>query len=234
MTQLPTRVELDRLCGVHNWRIFGVSALIYDADYAYLEIAKPKFWRTAPDGRTVLALGSIGGHLEPNESLLACLKREAIEELDIPIQVNGCPSTQLLVENRLQPRAYTDGDQPLPWFISVRPNQRPDAAGDVGHLAIVTYLAQALGQPSPQDLFGLVAIPHGRLSDALPSEPILFDQFVQATGAKVQVKDDLPAGAWVQTILTAESIRQLLASSSEGFSFCAKFRRKGGENVSGR
>jgi 8-oxo-dGTP pyrophosphatase MutT (NUDIX family) len=211
--RLPTEPQLDRLCGAQNWRVFGVAALVYDADWVYFEIAKPRFWQSTPHGRIVVTLGSIGGHLEPGEDLLTCLQREAVEELNVAVQVQGCADTCLIFEHQLQPNTYSDGDRPLPWFISVRRNQLPAADDDVDYLAIVAYVAQALGRPAAKDLYGLLAIPRGRWQSALSQQPVPLDELIHNTGAQLQLNGPLPPEAWVQPILTAESIRKMLAHS---------------------
>ncbi|MBN1315431.1 MAG: NUDIX hydrolase, partial [Anaerolineales bacterium] len=87
MNNLPAISDLDRLCGRENWTIIGVSALVYDDAFVYLEIANPKYWKTSPDGRPIVTLACIGGHPKVGELPLDCLKREAIEEIGISLRI---------------------------------------------------------------------------------------------------------------------------------------------------
>jgi len=219
--QIPAQPELDRLCGPGDWRVIGVSALVCDTDYVYLEVTKPRYWQTAPDGRTIITLGGVGGGLEPGEELLDCLAREAAEELGVSLRVAGAAGTRLIFEGTLRPGLFTDGDEPYPLLYTIGRNRRPDAAQDVGYLVIVTYLAEALGAPAPADLFGLLQVPRGRLRQALTERPVPLESLCRQTGAELVLNGELAAGVGasprtqgtlVRPILTAESVRLLLAA----------------------
>lgn len=209
--QIPAQDELDRLCGPGNWQIIGVSALVYDASHVYLEITKPSYWQTAADGRIIVPLGGIGGRLDPGEELLDCLAREAAEELGVSLRVVGAAGTRLIRGGTLLPGLYTDGDKPYPLLYTIGRNRRAEPAQSVGWMVIVTYLAKVLEAPVPNDLFGLLAVPRGRLDRALPKRPLTLDTLCTRAGAEPILNGEAPAGALVQPILTAESIRLLLA-----------------------
>jgi 8-oxo-dGTP pyrophosphatase MutT (NUDIX family) len=206
---LPTRAQLDRLCGPDNWRVIGVSALVYDRHHAYLEIGGPRHWRTEADA-VVALLGCIGGHLEPGEHLLDCLAREAREEIGIALRVIDAPATHLVFRDRLLPETDHAGDAPRPWLCTVGPNRLPDATGDAKYLVIVTYLAEALAKPSLRDLFGLIAVPRDALHQALPSEPTPWRTYCRTAGATLSLSAPLPPSAHLLPALTARSIRLLL------------------------
>ena len=210
--QIPAQDELDRLCGPGNWQIIGVSALVYDASHVYLEITKPSYWQTASDGRIIVPLGGIGGRLDPGEELLDCLAREAAEELGVSLRVVGTAGTRLIYGGALLPGLHSDadGDKPFPLLYTIGRNCRVEPAQRVGWMVIVTYLAKVLEAPMPHDLFGLLAVPRGRLDRALPKRPLTLDALCIRAGAEPILNGEAPAGALVQPILTAESIRLLL------------------------
>jgi hypothetical protein len=210
--RVPAHSELDRLCGPENWRVIGVSALVCDQESVYLEVAKPRDWQTGPQGEVLVPLTCIGGHLEPGEELLDCLAREAQEEIGAALQIQGTRETRLIFNDELRPESYTGGTEPLPWFCTVGPNRLPDAADDVPYLVIVTYLAHALQTPTPHDIFGLLAIPHDALRDALPPEPLPWQTVCQGSRARLLLTGELPPAAHLTPTLTARSIRLLLRS----------------------
>jgi hypothetical protein len=209
--QIPAQDELDRLCGPGNWQIIGVSALVYDASHVYLEITKPSYWQTASDGRIIVPLGGIGGMLDPGEELLDCLAREAAEELGVSLRIVGAAGTRLIRGGTLLPGSHTDGDKPYPLLYTIGQNRRVEPAQRVGWMVIATYLAEALEAPMPHDLFGLLAVPRGRLDRALPKRPLTLDALCTRAGAELILNGEAPPGALVKPILTAESIRLLLA-----------------------
>jgi ADP-ribose pyrophosphatase YjhB (NUDIX family) len=208
--RIPACSELDRLCGPHNWRVIGVSALVYYQESAYLEVAKPAAWQADAPGGILVPLTCIGGHLEPGETLLDCLAREAREEIGVALRVQGARETRLIFDDQLRPESYADGDDPLPWLYTVGLNRRPDAARDVRYLVIVTYLAHALGTPTPSDVFALLAVPQNALRDALPAGPLPWRALCRQSRATLLLTAELPAGARLAPALTARSIRLLL------------------------
>jgi 8-oxo-dGTP pyrophosphatase MutT (NUDIX family) len=212
--RIPACSELDRLCGLHNWRVIGVSALVYHQGSAYFEIAKPRDWQTGSQGDILVPLTCIGGHLEPGEQLLDCLAREAQEEIGVSVHVHGTRETGLVFNDRLRPDRYDDGDAPLPWFYTVAPNRRADPTGDVGYLVIVTYLARALQEPAPCDVYGLIAVPSDAVQHALPAEPILWHTLCQQSRATPLLTGELPPVARLAPALTARSIRLLIESGT--------------------
>jgi 8-oxo-dGTP pyrophosphatase MutT (NUDIX family) len=211
LPRIPARSELDRLCGPYNWRVIGVSALVYHQGFAYLELAKPRDWEANPQG-VLIPLTCIGGHLETGEQLLDCLAREAQEEIGVALRVQGAPKTRLIFSDELRPDSYTDGDAPLPWFYTVAPNRLPDPSRDVGYLVIVTYLTHALQTPTPRDVFGLLAVPQDALQDALPPEPLPWQTLCRQSGATLFLPTALPPTAHLFPALTAHSIRLLTES----------------------
>ena len=98
---------ISRLCDGQTWRFTGASALLFDATHLYLEITKPKHWRRRADGATVAGqtrdlagIGAIGGSLEGDEGVLACLRREVQEEIGAPVALRPAAETHLVYEER--------------------------------------------------------------------------------------------------------------------------------------
>lgn len=200
---LPGLAELDRLCGRHNWFIIGVSTLLYDDAHVYLEVARPKYWKTTCNGRTIVTLGCIGGHLEPGERILDCLQREAQEEIGVPVRVIEADRTRIIFNGELDPGSFADGKDPLPWFYASSPYDQPEMTDK--YAVIVTYLAEPLGTPRTADLYGLLAVPRGKLERVFVPNPLPVDEFCRITGAR-WMGEDVPAEALVEPILTARAI----------------------------
>jgi hypothetical protein len=205
MNKMPGLPALDALCGRGNWAVIGVSALVYDSDCVYLEIAKQKYWKTSPDGSPIVTMACIGGHPKAGETAIDCLEREGFEEIGVSLWINDAQYTRILFNNVLQADRYTDGNAPLPWFLSASPDKRP---GMHKYAVIITYLAELKEKPSVNDIYGLLEIPRGKLLNVLSSRPALLGDIIKQ-GASFNTNKKLPEKALVEPILTAKSILQI-------------------------
>ena len=107
--------RIDDLCQGVPWRVTGVSALLHDGDAFYFELTKPKHWRHREDGATLVGLGCIGGSIEPGETILECLYREAEEEIKAGIRVESAAMTHLVYEESVtKPLSLPQREYPLP------------------------------------------------------------------------------------------------------------------------
>lgn len=178
---------IERLCGGQTWRFTGASALLFDATHLYLEITKPRHWRRREDGSLVAGIGAIGGSLEGDEGVLACLRREVAEEIGVPITLRPAAETHLVYEERtietlILPSAPTAGGRggahsgddgiPAPVLCTVSRNlYRRQALPDARVLAIATFWATLTAPPLLGDLFGLLAVPWEALGVVLAVPP---------------------------------------------------------------
>lgn len=171
---------ISRLCGGRTWRFTGASALLLDATHLYLEITKPRHWRRLADGTSLAGIGAIGGSLEGDEGVLACLRREVGEEIGAPVALRPAEETHLVYEQRaiatlqlsegrgVRPDAPAAEVIPAPAFCTVSRNlYRREALPDAQVLAIATFWATLAGPPQLGDLFGLLAVPLGALGEVL-------------------------------------------------------------------
>ncbi len=203
---------LQALATGRSWCLTGVSALVYDESCYLLEITKPKHWRRLPGGRLRVGLGAIGGSLEEGEGVLACLDREAAEELGARLRVEPARSSLLVYEERQVeevPLRAVDA-HPLPALFTVSRNlHRRAALPGREVLAIVTFLAALCGDAAPRDVFGLLRVPHALLPEVL-SRPATVGAVLALPGVRIETHRALPADAELVPVWTARSL-QILA-----------------------
>ncbi|MBN1317660.1 MAG: hypothetical protein JXA42_19410, partial [Anaerolineales bacterium] len=96
---------------------------------------------------------------------------------------------------------------PLPWFYTAGPDKRTGRTNM--YAVIVTYLAEPLGAPRVVDLYGLMAIPRGKLLSVLKKRNVSLDELGREMGSRLYLDDGIPEGALVEPILSARSIMLL-------------------------
>jgi len=208
---LAQRITL--LCGEASWSITGASALVQDAEGAYyFELAKPKHWQKRPDGGVTVGVGAIGGSLRPGEGLLACLQREAREEIGQALQVVSAASTHLVYEEALAASlSLGQGEHPAPALCTIGRNRfrRQELPGRE-ILVIVTFLARVAAAPRPADLFGLVRIPGPLVPAFFGAEERPAEALRAWPHCELWTQAPLPSQAVLRPIWTARSLQVAL------------------------
>lgn len=206
------REHIDRLCQGAQWCVTGVSALVTDEEYLYLEINKPKHWRQRADGTAVVGLGGIGGSLEDDEKLLDCLHREVAEEISSQVEITSAEVVHLLYEQQLaesvplEPRGY-----PRPVLCTISENlYRRDQLPGCDILVIVTFWAHLHKPPVLGDLFGLVAVPKEALRALLLPEEISIGKLKKIAGVHLGTRAPLPEAARLVPVWTGRSLQLLV------------------------
>lgn len=205
--------RIDALCGFVSWELTGSSALIHDdTGRQYLELTKPKHWRRRDDGATVVGIGGIGGSIEQGETALACLQREAREEIGATVEIESSETTYLVYERSLvEPLLLEDRGSPRPLLFTISQNlHRQDELPEAEVLAIATYTARLLGAPRPYDLFGLLSVPGDGLDDLLTADEMPVSQARQIQGLRLETRSALPKDTVLETVWTGHSLRILL------------------------
>ena len=202
--------QLDALCEHPPWAICGVSALLYDATHYYLELTKPKHWRRRADGATEVGLGGIGGSLEPGETALICLAREAQEELGIGLEVVSAPRTFFVYEQQLATALTLGrGAYPRPALFTVSRNLYRQDELAYPTLAIVTFRARMQGVPALRDLYGLAAVPQVALRTLLQQEEIRPGALGSVPGVRLLTQEPLPEDGVLIPTWTGRSLQRL-------------------------
>lgn len=206
--------RIGDLCPGQAWCLTGVSALLRDEAGLWVELSKPKHWMRRDDGATVIGLGAIGGSLEPGESSLECLRREAWEEVGAPLELLPAKETIIVYEERqIVRQAGLDVSQPWPALMTVsanRSNRQRLPKCEV--LAIATYWASAAETPRLADLYGLLHIPHKTLVQLLAAPEVCVETLLSLPGVEAQLAHEPPARAVVRPVWTMRSLQLALES----------------------
>jgi len=160
------------------------------------------------DGRSWL-VGGVGGGQEPGENLWECARREAREELGLPVELVSAPVSYLhdISDNTLyQTRSI---DQPAPLVLQRLKNADPakpfkpgNPAGHYTYLAL--FLARlsesdAVFRPADDDIAALVWIP---LKHWAALENGLSWERLMTLGASIAGGGPIDAGARIQVSAT--------------------------------
>jgi hypothetical protein len=204
-------MRVSALCQGAAWCLAGASALVHDEQALYWEITKPKHWIGRPDGDQVAGLGGIGGSLECGETVLACLYREAAEELGVPIEVESATKTYLVYEQHIiETLALAQRGHPLPIALTISANLHPHERHPTCKvLAIVTFLARLSAGPTCRDLCGLLAVPFGVLPSVFGPAEVALEQVVALPGVRLLTQASLPAQLLLRPVWTGRSFQLL-------------------------
>lgn len=203
---------IDALARGRPWCVTGASALIHDRNAFYFEITKPKHWWATPDGAPLAGLGCIGGSIEPGETILDCLHREAREELGADIRVMTASATQLVYEQRVirscAGRGVIAEPGPRPCLSTISANlYRQETLPRFELLAIMTYVAELLDVPTLGDLGGLIGVPFERMLDVLFAGSISMRRLSAMPGVEVRTNSTMPANLILTPVWTTRSLQ---------------------------
>ncbi len=200
---------VQALCERPPWCITGVSALLHDEVGLWLELTKPKHWRMRPDGAVEIGLGAIGGGLEADETVPACLQRECREEIGQVVAPYGAAETVVVYEQRTISRVTAAAESPpAPALLTVSANLHGQAwLPGCPTLAIVTYWARLARTPERGDLFGLVRIPWQELKPLLAPVTAPWETLRRHADTLLAPIEELPARAVVRPVWTVRSLQ---------------------------
>ncbi len=207
----PLRAELDRLAGPSRWALTGASALVCTEQGLLLEITKPLRWQRCADGATGVGIGAIGGSLEPGETLLACLQREAQEELGTTLEVLSARETIYCSEDSpLSRLALQTGECPLPCLWTVGANRYRGQELSAPTLAIATFWARPAGPIFPGDLFGTLLLPWSSWQAIIRGLPMSLEELQDQPGVRLATRAPVPRRSLLVPTWTVHSLQQVL------------------------
>jgi 8-oxo-dGTP pyrophosphatase MutT (NUDIX family) len=152
--------------------------------------------------RPVVRLGGVGGGQEPGESPWECARREAVEEIGVPVRLLAAPRTYLRDAGSGM-RVVECADHTPPLLVERRPNPSPDKPFGPGlpvgpDLYVVTFIGMAdSAEISPRDVAGIVECPIEQCHRLL-DEPTVAE-IRRWPGVRVRVTKDVPGTAFVRT-----------------------------------
>ena len=129
-----------------------------------LALAQVKYWSSNEAGVSIPVIG-IGGGMEPGETLLAAVAREAREEASVAISIQGAQSTLLLSSNDvLEERDFSGklAEEPAPLLVWQRQVTLRDDCGNPYDRDYVNAVYEAMlsQQPYPSsEIPGLLFMP---------------------------------------------------------------------------
>ncbi len=208
---LPALNEVDHLLlKDQEIRLVGVSAILYDEENYYFEIAQPRYWGKREDKTRSVGIGGIGGGIKAGETLLGCLRRKVEEELGTGFTLESGPSTALIQQGEVI--ASLDlppsEEESIPSFINLMPPQLA-GPGMPDHLAIVTYQGRLEGKPRRDDLFGMLTVGRSALGTFFEREEWQLEEALAHPALTFDLASDLPQGCVLQFKLTGRAFRVL-------------------------
>jgi 8-oxo-dGTP pyrophosphatase MutT (NUDIX family) len=191
--------------------LVGVSAVLHDEEAYYFEVSRPRHWGQLPDGTRAVGIGGIGGRIETGESVLACLRREVREELDVGFQLEDPMGTALVHDGEFAAWLdLPDRDGGFsPYIVNLLPPQlaRPDQPD---HLAIVTFLGRLQRKPQRGDLFGLLTVFQSGLEPYFERSEWPWEEAAGHPDFTFDLSSDLPKGSILRPTLTGRAFQVLV------------------------
>lgn len=193
--------------------LIGVSVLLRDDDAWYFEVQRPRYWARRPGGVLSVGIGGIGGGLHAGEDVLGALRREVREELGVDVALEVPPHTVLLhqwrVAGYLEVPSGLPEPEACPYMVNLLPPQlggseMPDA------LARVTFLGRPLGRPRRGDIFGLLTVASGVLSEFLDASEWPGEAVQAHPGLGLDLASALPPNGVLRPVLTAQAFRVVM------------------------
>jgi 8-oxo-dGTP pyrophosphatase MutT (NUDIX family) len=193
----------------------GISAIVYDEHTFFFEVTRPRHWGRRADGSSIVGIGGIGGRIRPGESALACLRREAREEIGVGLWVEPEEATALICDGEVVDWLDIASTRrlPVPYMINLLPPQleradRPD------HLAIVSFRGMTRRQPCRKDLFGLLTIERAALEPFFERSEWPLDEAVVLPGVSFDLESALPSDSLLRPTLTGRAFKTVLRHRS--------------------
>jgi ribosomal protein S18 acetylase RimI-like enzyme/8-oxo-dGTP pyrophosphatase MutT (NUDIX family) len=165
-----------------------------------------------PDGELFYA--GIGGHREPGEDWLACVQREAREEIAAQVEIVPAEITWLLAAGQpAQALFLADRPRPLALYEMIHPPGTPHS-GQLYRLII--FQARLVDQPQcpvPDEVQAVLALTPAQVKQGIERRPTLAELLVE--GAEVlAVACPMDPQVKLYPLGTAEALARILAETT--------------------
>ncbi|MDY6875003.1 MAG: NUDIX hydrolase [Chloroflexota bacterium] len=202
--------------------LVGISTIAYTDSAYYFEVGKPKYWqqyKSDATTTTIVGVGGIGGTIKQGESVMACLRREAEEELGVRVRLVLSRQTYLIHDWQIVDTLNLPPSKkrPTPLMVILVP-PRLGGPGIPDHLAIVAFHTRLRGMPVPRDLFGLLRVESRALADFFSRDEWPLDEAQAHPGLTIVLNDQLPPGSVLRPVLTARAFQLLIRAGCDMWS----------------
>ncbi|MDQ7841222.1 MAG: NUDIX domain-containing protein [bacterium] len=179
--------------------ILGVSVLLRQEGRLLFEVQKPERWTHTPGGGVIIGIGCVGGRVEPGESAVEALQREALEEI-------GCT---ILLDRPAEPFSVGADGAVRPR----RPEEVPEGAlflwegsgpGFIEGGQVAVFSGTPAGPLNLGDLPAVIGMSHETLLEC-GHHPLTIE-IVLARGGTIEERQAVPRVARLAPVDTAEVV----------------------------
>jgi 8-oxo-dGTP pyrophosphatase MutT (NUDIX family) len=148
---------------------------------------------------------------------VACLRREAEEELGVRVRLEPADQSYLIHEWQVVDTVTlpTSKKRLPPLMVILTPPQLggPDTPD---HLSILAFRSRLRGVPVPRDLFGLLRVEDTALAAFFGHDEVPLAEAQATPGLTIMLNDELPGAALLRPVLTARAFQCLVRAGYAG------------------
>ena len=195
--------------------IIGVAAILRTSGRLIFELQKRSKWIRNGSGTLQIGLGCIGGRLEPKESPLMALYREALEEIGCQVHLDlpttPCP---FLVHPDYTIEQLHHVTEEWPAIFYWQGNQPSDLPG----VSVAVFSGRVEGEIQLGDLPGVLCMDRAILSK-LNQQQLSIGEVLQSGGILIE-QEEMPREALLMPVATVKVLLELQRHAPKYFAQC--------------